>query len=155
MVKRCTIEKQQVVLHTERQICYDKRELLSSHVFKRIVAEYCDGLCERESPVVEPIREACGGGDGWKEVVRLLQSLSDEPLDTVVRRLPRWATFTTIEGRSILHAFVEGLYDFWRSFDRYLVLHSEPGPSAFPCKPAMSHSPCCCSPRNKSRPITA
>ena len=138
MVKRCTIEKQQVVLHTERQICYDKRELLSSHVFKRIVAEYCDGLCERESPVVEPIREACGGGDGWKEVVRLLQSLSDEPLDTVVRRLPRWATFTTIEGRSILHAFVEGLYDFWRSFDRYLVLHSEPGPSAFDQRPYRS-----------------
>ena len=30
-------------------------------------------------------------------------------------------------GRERLHAFVEGLYDFWRSYDRFMIRHTEVG----------------------------
>ncbi|NTW88557.1 MAG: phosphoenolpyruvate carboxykinase [Desulfobulbaceae bacterium] len=38
----------------------------------------------------------------------------------------------------MFHKFVEGLYDFWKKFDRFLVLHSDPGPSSFDKRPYRS-----------------
>ncbi|MBN1857372.1 MAG: phosphoenolpyruvate carboxykinase [Dehalococcoidia bacterium] len=138
MMNRCTIEKQQVVLHTEGQLCQDKQELLGSRVFERIVAGYCDRLSERRSPLFESIMEVCHAGEGWKEIVLLLRALSDKSLDEVVSIMPQWSPLTQGKGRATLHTFVEGLYDYWRSFDRYLVLHSEPGPSSFDQRPYRS-----------------
>ena len=138
MLKRCDIESRQIVLDVERQLCDDKKALLASDVFARVVASYCNRLCRNGSPIIEPLLAARDTGADWNDVVRLLQALAEMPLDEAARRLPQWAEFTREGKRHELHAFVEGLYDYWRSFDRYVVLHSEPGPSGFDQRPYRS-----------------
>lgn len=34
-----------------------------------------------------------------------------------------------------LHEFVEGFYNYWRGFDRFMILHSEPGPTSLDQRP--------------------
>jgi len=138
MLKKCDIEPRQVVLDVEKQLCDDKKGLLASDVFARVVASYCNRLCRNGSPIIEPLLAVRDAAAGWDDVVRLLQALADMPLSEAARRLPRWAAFTQAGRRYELHTFVEGLYDYWRSFDRYVVLHSEPGPSGFDQRPYRS-----------------
>jgi len=126
------------VLDVEKQLCVDKRELLLSDVFARVVASYCDHLRARGSPLIDVVAGMQGTDGGWHDLVRLLQVLADTPLDEAARRAPRWAALAQTGRRHELHAFVEGLYDYWRSFDRYVVLHSEPGPSGFDQRPYRS-----------------
>jgi len=135
MLKRCDIGPRQMVLDVEKQLCTDKRELLVSDVFARVVASYCDHLRTRSSPLIDVVAGMKGTDGGWRDLVRLLQMLADTPLDDAVRHTPRWTALAQTSRRHELHAFVEGLYDYWRSFDRYVVLHSEPGPSGFDQRP--------------------
>lgn len=138
MLKRCDIGPRQIVLDVERQLCVDKRELLLSDVFARVVASYCDHLQAKGSPHIEVVAGFRGSDGDWHNLVRLLQVLAEAPLDEAVRHTPRWAALAPTARRHELHAFVEGLYDYWRSFDRYVVLHSEPGPSGFDQRPYRS-----------------
>jgi len=38
-------------------------------------------------------------------------------------------------GRRALYEFAEGLYDYWRAFDRFMILHSSPGPTGWERRP--------------------
>jgi len=138
MLKRCDIGPRQMVLDVEKQLCTDKRELLVSDVFARVVATYCGHLRAKGSPLIDVVAGMEGTDAGWRDLVRLLQMLADTPLDEAVRHTPRWSALAQTARRHELHAFVEGLYDYWRSFDRYVVLHSEPGPSGFDQRPYRS-----------------
>jgi len=138
VLTRCDFGQRQIVLHAVGEVCHDTPELLRSNTFKCVVVAYCDHLSERGSRLIAPFVSDSAGHDRWTNVVRLLKTLANEPINRVVAQFPQWTWLDDKEGRLELHAFVEDLYNFWRSHDRYLILHTEPGPSSFDRRPYRS-----------------
>jgi len=120
-------EGNQLVLQTEGSICTTTRDLLQSRTFEQVVEQYCRVLCEKRSPVVRPFQSLYETGTEWSGVINLLRTLAVNSLDQVVKILPGSYIFLEMQNRRYLHEFVEGLYNYWRSFNRFMVLHHEVG----------------------------
>jgi hypothetical protein len=137
--KRFDIENNQVILHTQGAICTTANDLVHSDVFVRVVANFCDALHAQDSPLIQPFLAFHHTDGSWDNVVGLLRMLVDHTLDELAAMLPETQEFLEPARRLTLHEFVERLYDFWRSFDRFMVLHSEPGRGRFD-KPSRTSS---------------
>lgn len=137
MQKRFKIEGRQIILHTPGSICTTAGELLHSEVFSRVVGLYCKTLQEQDSPLWAVFTDLFGQ-DCPEKIVSLLIQLADVPLPQLAREHPEIQSLLNKPQQLRLHEFVEGLYDFWRSFDRFMVLHSEPGKSSFERRPYRS-----------------
>ena len=115
---RLDIDDRQVVMHSVGAMCASTQELVESASFARVLDLYIDHL-ESHNPaaLVElglPERAA---------VLDLIRLLANNPLERVART---WAgPGDLLAGRGRLHEFVEGLYDFWRRWDRFLVVRAD------------------------------
>jgi len=136
--KRFDIAGRQVILHTQGPICTTASELLHSEVFSEVVSLYCKKCSKQERPQVSVFKTIFGSTDCAEPVTNLLIQLADMPLTEIVKEQPELGGLLETDNRLRLHEFVEGLYDFWRSFDRFMVLHSEPGKSSFDRRPYRS-----------------
>ncbi len=136
--KRFNIEKNQVILHSTGTICTTAGELVHSGVFERVVGRFCEVLREQDAPAIQPFLPGYRTDRSWEGVVSLLRLLVENTLDEVAQMHPEQQVFLQPENRLRLHEFVEKLYDFWRGFDRFMVLKSEPGKSRFEKRPYRS-----------------
>ena len=134
-IKRFEIEGSQMVIYTEGQICSTKRELTHSDVFYRIICLYVARLSRQRSPLLGLLGLEPENAAGCSSLLALLRPLSENTLDQVANIVPDADRFLEPDRRRALHQFVEGLYDFWRAFDRFMVVHSEPGPSSYDQRP--------------------
>jgi hypothetical protein len=66
-------------------------------------------------------------------MVALLRALADRPLAEAAKAHPEAAPMSAHPAE--LMEFVEGLYDFWRQLDRFMVCHSEAGPDSHDRRP--------------------
>ena len=112
----------QLVLHAQGGVCTSTREVVESAAFARVVALYLRHLAAHDGPVLDALGVEAGDDAASARLVDLLRLLAHNPLERVVSAAPRGAAL--LERRSALHRFVEGLYDFWRRFDRFLVDHA-------------------------------
>ena len=119
---RLDIDDRQVVMHTVGAVCASTQELVESTSFARILDLHVDHLeSHNPSALVElglPERSA---------LLDLVRLLAHNPLERVART---WAgPEDLLIRRERLHEFVEGLYDFWRRWDRFLVVHAAAPPA--------------------------
>ncbi|MBN1489076.1 MAG: phosphoenolpyruvate carboxykinase [Phycisphaerae bacterium] len=135
LIKRFEIEREQLVIHTEGQICASKRELTHSEIFYRVICLYVTQLCKHRSPLLDLLGLTPDSAAGSSSLLALLRPLSENSLEQVVDMVPGASQFLEPARRRALHEFVEGLYDFWRTFDRFMVVHSEPGPTGLDQRP--------------------
>ncbi|MFH0919075.1 MAG: phosphoenolpyruvate carboxykinase [Fibrobacterota bacterium] len=133
------IEHEQIIIHTKGEICIRKEDLLRSGIFRHILKLYLEKLQSEEAPVLEM--------SGLQRITKtgrlgalyaLLCELNAARLDAVAGKSLLVPKSFPDSQRTGLHEFVEGLYDFWRSFDRFMVLHAMPGPSGFEQRPYRS-----------------
>jgi len=136
--KRFEREGRQLILHTWGDVCTTVRELLDSDVFGQVVNRFCDVLREQDSPLLEPFLLLYKPDRRWRSVVELLRVLAEHPIEKAPELIPDARPFVQSHLRYKLYLFVEALYDFWRSFNRYMVLHSQPGPSSYDRRPYRS-----------------
>lgn len=135
--KRFEIEGRQIILHTPGSICTTAGELLHSEVFAKVVHLYCKTLEKQDSPAWT-LFSGLFGGDCSAKIIALLIQLADISLTDLAESQSELKLLLDRANRLRLHEFVEGLYDFWRSFDRFMVLHSESGKSNFERRPYRS-----------------
>lgn len=117
-------EDKQMIIHTAGDVCATKAELMQSAPFTRIVELYLVKLKRSQSPEMAVIQQCFGNEDLLQGVVALLQALLEDHCELLPKGLNS-AMVETEERREVLHQFVEGLYNFWRSYDRFMVIHSE------------------------------
>jgi hypothetical protein len=134
-LKGFNLEGNQIVIHTKSEICTSKRELLRSEIFENIVELFITNLRNQDSPLLEKIGPELGTEAGRHQLLRILRALCENPKEQVTRSMPQADYLHEQSVHKALHEFVERLYDFWRSFDRFMILHSEPGPSCFDQRP--------------------
>ena len=127
VVKRFSQEGRQFIIQTDRVICTTPVELIRSDMFRHVMALYVRELKQHESPLVEALGIAGDPGAAVEFMTELLSGLCARPLEELASSQPSWAHFTTPGAKNALHEFVEGLYDYWRRFYRFMVLRSEPG----------------------------
>ncbi len=131
-------EGRQIVLHVGANVCGTPRELMESDMFALVVSRYCERLLARDSSLIQPFVSGYRATGDWSEPADLLQRLEETTLERALAGNPLARKLDGAAGRRLLHEFVEGLYDYWRSFDRYLVLHSQPGASDLDARPYRS-----------------
>lgn len=137
-VKRFEQEGRQLILHIKGEVCGTVQELLQSDVFDKVVRRLCDLLREHDSPLLEPLIPLYTQESGWGAVVELLRALAEHPIEKAVTLVSNARHLAQAHHRATLHDFVEALYDYWRTFNRYMVLHSQPGPSSLDRRPYRS-----------------
>ena len=115
----------QLVLHSQGAVCASTREVIESEPFERVVGLYLDHLAEHDGPLLEALAIEPADAAARASLVDLLRLLAHNPLERVARTSFEWSPL--LERRAALHRFVEGLYDFWRGFDRFLVDHAGAG----------------------------
>ncbi len=120
----------QILMHSQGTVCARRNELLESRAFREVVAGYLAHLQEQDAPCLEHLPSLAP--DLW---VRLLQGLAELPLEDVALSVPEAVDFLAPRPRRVLREVVEGLYDHWRSFDRFMLLQGEPGPGGLDRRP--------------------
>jgi energy-coupling factor transporter ATP-binding protein EcfA2 len=127
-VTRLDRERGQVVMHTSGPICVTTQEVAESDAFAQILASYARGLMAHHSPLLVGLGYDLTDDAQLAAFTDQLRVLANNPLDRVAGATSGPAGLAAY--REALHAFVEGLYDYWRSFDRFMVAHSEAGGGA-------------------------
>lgn len=126
-------EGNQIILNTQGKICSTTRELVRSDVFEWIYTRYLESLLERQSPILEGLGVDLNLSHERTKLLEVLQALAEDPIEQIHRTVEEIESYET--NRNSLFKLVEGLYDYWRSFDRFMVCHSEEGPDSHDQRP--------------------
>jgi len=132
---RFDIDARQAVMHSEGAVCAGTQELVESSSFARVLGLYLDRLEAHDPRALDEL-----GVAGREQLLDLLRLLANNPLERVAGS--RCASGDLIAQRERLHEFVEGLYDFWRRWDRFLVVRADTPPAPGDKRPwrAFSHA---------------
>ena len=133
---RLDVDDRQVVMHTAGAVCASTQELVESESFARVLALYVRHLESHDPAVLDDLGldrgedlefgrdDRAGVGDPrHARLLDLVRLLANNPLERVARTGVGGADL--LARRDRLHEFVEGLYDFWRHWDRFLVVRAE------------------------------
>lgn len=133
-VVRVEVEERQIVLHQLGGIgCATPEDLAASTAFSEVVALYVKTLVAKDSPILDALPLDFGQPESVSQLVTWLRALAATPLEKAATIVPGLGPLVT--NRRVLHEFVEGLYDFWRHYSRFMILHSEPGPNSHEHRP--------------------
>ncbi len=123
----------QIILHTDGILCGTTSEVVSSRAFEAILFNFLDSLIGKGDPILDSLSSDIGTEEGRADLLKLLRHLSETSLVHAAKAVPGAKLY--VENPRPLYLFVEKFYDFWRSFDRYLVCHSEHGPRSHDVRP--------------------
>ncbi|MBU1547902.1 MAG: phosphoenolpyruvate carboxykinase [Proteobacteria bacterium] len=133
--KKIQRQGKQIIISTDGKICESQRELIHSEVFDELLHLYIADLRRDESPLLAELGLGLESDRDKRLFISILKALSEHPVAQVVSLLPTAAFLADPLRQMAFHEFVEKLYDYWRSFDRYMVLYSEPGPNCMDQRP--------------------
>jgi hypothetical protein len=123
----------QIILHTDGILCGTTAEVVGSRAFQAVLHIFLDHLVDRDDPVLDGMAPGVTTAEGRASLLKLLRHLSETPILHAAKVVPEAKFYA--ENPRTLHRFVETFYDYWRSFDRYLVCHSEQGPRSHDIRP--------------------
>ncbi len=114
-----TLVQKKYIMRTNRAVCQSTREVLSSKLFKEIVTNFAAHLRLHNSQELNIFNGKQVDRECTNVLIKTLQLLGEAPADHVVNTYPEAKAF--LKDPDILNTFVEDLYNYWRSFDRFIV----------------------------------
>ena len=126
--KRFVRDERQCIIYTDNKICNSKRDVLHSDLFEDMVGLFVRELVYRDPRLLAAVGLDLTEMSGLRQLLSILRALDEHSLEQLTSILPAADVFLEPQGRAALHKFVEQLYNYWRSRDRYIVLLVEPGP---------------------------
>lgn len=127
--------EKQAVFHTAGALCGTGRDVVQSAFFARFLDIFLDHLRGQDHPVLELMGQQGQDALDVGQWQALFATLSETSLEDAALGLPQAVDFLAPARRKGLLEFVEAFYDHWRSYDRYMVLHSEAGPGGSDHRP--------------------
>lgn len=113
-----------VIIFLRDRVCETPEELMSSELFREVITRFVNDLKRRQSPLLSifgkenhEIEHA-----DIQELIKVLQVLGKMTLETVPKLIEGGERF--VANPSLLQAFVESLYNYWREFERFIVCDS-------------------------------
>lgn len=120
--ERYTLRDRKVVIRIGQRLCEDTDELVKSEIFRDVLAKSVQQLRERQSYLLGMF-ETDEVGEG--ELTMLYESLKvlvKMPIDVLPKLVP--GSEVLVRNRQMLFDFSEHLYNYWRSFDRFIICDS-------------------------------
>ena len=118
-----TITDRKVIIRVKRRLCETPEELFASALFRDILMRCVRDLVRRESPLLAFFGVEAPGERDVDTLIQAFSFLTKIPLHLVPNIVQGTAPY--VDGRKSFSDFVEHLYNFWRSFERYIVCDSE------------------------------
>jgi energy-coupling factor transporter ATP-binding protein EcfA2 len=114
-----------LIIKIRSRICETPEELLSSELMREVLTRYLRHLQSKESPLMDLFSTSVQENPAAiiELTIQMLQFLGKMPLEYLPRLLPAVECYT--KNPVLLSAFVEGLYDYWREYERFIVCDSE------------------------------
>lgn len=125
---QCQLRATRVVIEMTEGACRTPQEVMCSPLIARLVAQFLCHLERRSSPLLRlahcaaPEAEGGGRARAAERIADLLALLVHTPRSIAANLLPGMAPM--LEERELLAEFVERLYDYWRTRERYLVFQA-------------------------------
>ncbi|MEE4662286.1 MAG: hypothetical protein V2J89_17585, partial [Halieaceae bacterium] len=122
MIKEFSQNRRNVILNFSIKYCKTPDELLDSEGFNSVLKKYVKSLQKRDSALIERMFDLCGEDDFNEDILRffklcmILDKKDIEQLNKEYKKLLKH-TDTVVE-------FIEGLYNYWRSRERYALIQS-------------------------------
>jgi hypothetical protein len=112
-----------IILLRDR-VCETPEELIASELFSEVVTRFINELKRKQAPLLQifgkPIHEIDHAD--IQELIRIFHVLGKMPLEAVPKLVETGGRF--IANPSLLSAFVEDLYNYWRQFERFVICDS-------------------------------
>ncbi|MBD3187578.1 phosphoenolpyruvate carboxykinase [Candidatus Bathyarchaeota archaeon] len=112
-----------IIIHTKHALCAGAGELVESNAFKMVVAKSIEALVERNSILLELFDHHEIDGTQVDILVDVLRYLTILPKDDIPKIVE--GSSHIIEREDMLFNYVEYLYNFWRSYDRFIICDSK------------------------------
>jgi hypothetical protein len=125
--KSLQIYGKQAIFHTPGAMCASAADLVASDFFLGFLESFLNHLRAVDHPVLELMNQQDTAALTVKQWQSLFAAVREEALEDAALRLPHAVDFLAPTRRLALLEFVEAFYNYWRSFDRFMVLHSEGG----------------------------
>ncbi|MCR4335823.1 MAG: phosphoenolpyruvate carboxykinase [archaeon] len=122
MVSTFSFYGKQAIIRTSRLDWNEKDTILESELFKNVLTKYMKHLQKHNSELIAIFPEA----DSEKQIevaLELLKKLAKEKKQKIIESNPELKKY--FSDIYTLDQFVEQLYNYWRNFERYLVLQSD------------------------------
>lgn len=116
--------KRKIIIRLRDRVCGTPEELLTSDLFYEVMTRFINDLKRREAPLLQIFNKPSGEiheGD-VKQLIEAFHILSKMSADAVPKLMADGERF--IRDASLLNAFVERLYNYWRDFDRFILCDS-------------------------------
>ena len=133
--KSLQIYGKQAVFHTSGAMCGTAAELVASEFFLGFLASFLEHLRAMDHPVLEKMDQHGSATLTVPQWQQLLAAICEQPLPEAALALPHAVDFLAPHRRKALLEFLEAFYDYWRSYDRYMVLTTEAGPGGADQRP--------------------
>lgn len=131
--KNLVLYGNQAVIKTKGKVCSSPRELLASDIFEVIVRDFLTDLHRHDSVVYHDLFGNIPFEKAALKITGLLRALGSTSLDDLAEILPFARRLR--DRRMELDDFVQQLYNFWRTRERFLLCLSENGPWSFDTRP--------------------
>ncbi len=119
---------QQAIIYSNGMIPQTPVELLESGLFKEIFRRYMDNLRNKDSVLLNVFPRRMSKSEQNEVMYELLQKLAIWDRKDVIRKFPE--TKPLFRDTYMLNEFMENLYNYWRSFERFFVCYSVEGMEA-------------------------
>lgn len=112
-----------VIITLKDRICETPEELVGSELFERILKTMLTELGKRQSRLLGIFSDKTHiTNDDISLLIRTIRSLIKLPIEQVPRLIPGSEKIT--RDPHLLEEFLRYFYDYWRSFERYLICNS-------------------------------
>ena len=118
------VDDNKVIIRLRDRVCESHDELFSSPLFREILERFVHELARRDSPLMAMFAKPADQIDDadFDSLLQTLQVITKMQLAWAEKLLAADSRF--IREPADLQAFLEGLYDYWRKFERFLVCNS-------------------------------
>ncbi len=115
----------QAVIYNNGIIPDTSEELVMSGLFEHVFRDYMQHLREKDSPLFEIVPKGISGKKQDNLMLMILRKLTHMRHDEVAMAFPN--AREVFRDTYMLNEFVEKLYNFWRSFERFFICYSLEG----------------------------
>ena len=113
-----------IIIFLRDRVCETPEELMSSELFSEVVTRFVADLKRKQSPLLQVFGKPVHTIEpaDIQELIRVFQILGKMTCEAVPKLIEGGQRF--IANPSLLQAFVESLYNYWREFERFIVCDS-------------------------------
>lgn len=122
MIKEYSQNRSNVIMNFSVKYCSTSEELLNSFGFKKVLDKYFNTLEKKDTVLFDKTTKITQKEDLLKTYTELFKLLLSFDKKDVIKMNDQYRRI--LSHKDMLYDFIEGLYSYWRSLERYALIQS-------------------------------